>query len=81
MKIHKTKTEAIKAIKEFAKIMKQASDMTGADFVADASDDTGMAYYIEASYSGEPKKKIVLGKEKLLPTVEVVRIHLYDLGL
>ena len=81
MKIHETKTEAIKAIKEFAKIMKQASDMTGADFVADASDDTGMEYYVEASYRGEPKKKIVLGKEKLLPTVEVVRIHLYDLGL
>ena len=80
MKIHETKTEAIKAIKEFAKIMKQASDMTGADFVADASDDTGMEYYIEASYRGEPKKQIVAGIT-LTTTIEVVKIHFQELGL
>ena len=80
MKIHETKTEAIKAIKEFAKIMKQASDMTGADFVADASDDTGMEYYVEASYRGRAKKKIVAGI-KLTTTIEVVRIHIQELGL
>ena len=80
MKIHETKTEAIKAIKEFAKIMKQASDMTGADFAADASDDTGMEYYVEASYRGEPKKQIVAGIT-LTTTIEVVKIPFQELGL
>ena len=80
MKIHKTKTDAIKAIKEFAKIMKQARDIMGADFVADASDDTGMEYYVEASYRCEPKKKIVAGM-KITTTIEVVRIHIQELGL
>ena len=80
MKIHETKTDAIKAIKEFANIMKQASDMTGADFAADASDDTGMEYYVEASYRGEPKEKIVAGM-KITTTIKVVKIHIQELGL
>lgn len=80
MKIHKTKTDAIKAIKEFAKIMKQASNMTGAEFVANASDDTGMEYHIEASYRGEPKKHVVAGIT-LTTTVETVKIHIQELGL
>ena len=80
MKIHKTKTEAIKAIKEFAKTIKQGRDITGADFVADASDDTGMEYYIEASYRGKPKKQIVAGIT-LTTTIEVVKIPFQELGL
>ena len=81
MKIHNTKEEAIAAIKTYAAIMKKASEETGADFVAYASDDTGMEYYVDACYRGKPKTKIILGKEKTVETVEEVRIHLQDLGL
>ena len=81
MEIHRTKKDAILAIKEYAKIMKKASEETGADWAAYASDDTGMEYYIEACYQGKPKKKIILGKEKLVQTIEEVRIHIQELGL
>lgn len=81
MKIHNTKKDAIVAIKEYAKIMKKAYEETGADWVACASDETGMEYYIEACYRGKPKKKTALGKEKLVQTIEQVRIHTQELGL
>ena len=50
MKIHPNRAEAEKAIKQYAKLMKQAYEATGADFTAYASDDTGMEYYVEAVY-------------------------------
>ena len=61
--------------------MKKAAAETGADFVADAHDDTGMECYVEACYRGKPKTKIVLGKEKTVKTIEEVRVHLQELGL
>jgi|11BtaG_2_1085332.scaffolds.fasta_scaffold51696_2 L-lactate utilization protein LutB len=81
MKIHKTKKEAVVAIKKYAQTMKKACEETGAYWAAYASDDTGMEYYIEACYRGKPKKRIVLGKEKLVPTAEEIRIHVQELGL
>jgi len=50
MKIHPNRKEAEKAIKLYANLMKQAHEATGAEFDADASDDTGMQYYVTAVY-------------------------------
>lgn len=50
IQIHKTKEEAIEAIKKYAKVMREISAETGADFFADALDDTGIEYYIQAVY-------------------------------
>ena len=69
MKIYDTKKEAVAAIKKYAAIMKQASEETGASFEAYASDDTGLEYYIEASYRCRKNK------------IEWVRIHTQDLSL
>lgn len=56
MKIHNSKQEAKDAIYQYADIVRAATKATGAEFVADASDDTGLEYYIEAEYRGEDKK-------------------------
>jgi hypothetical protein len=50
MKIHPNRAEAEKAIKQYANLMKQAYEATGAEFTADASDDSGMEYYVTAAY-------------------------------
>ena len=50
MKIHPNRKEAEKAIEQYANLMKQAYEATGAEFTADASDDSGMEYYVEAAY-------------------------------
>ena len=50
MKIHPNREEAEKAIEQYANLIKQAHEATGAEFIADASDDTGMEYYVAAVY-------------------------------
>jgi hypothetical protein len=50
MKIHPNREEAEKAIEQYANLMKQAYEATGAEFTADASDDSGMEYYVTAAY-------------------------------
>jgi len=56
MKVHDTKQEAIAAIKQYASIMKEISEATGADFIAESLDDTGMEYYVEAVYRDTDNK-------------------------
>ena len=61
MKIHPNRKEAEKAIEQYAKLMKQAQEATGAYFEAYASDDTGMEYYVEAAYL-TPEDKFATAK-------------------
>lgn len=53
MKIHKNKTEAIKAIKKYASKMKQIEGETGAYFTSHASDEHRLENYVVAHYMGE----------------------------
>lgn len=69
MKIHDTQKDALAAIKRYADIMREASKETGADFVAESDDDSGMEYYVEAAYRGRDKK------------IHEVRIHFQTLNL
>ncbi len=69
MKIHDTKKDALSAIKRYAEIMREASKETGADFVADSDDDSGMEYYVDAAYRGRDKK------------IHEVRVHFQELNL
>ena len=68
-KIHNTKKEAVTAIKQYANIMKKASEDTGANFIALSYDDSGMDYYVEALYRGRDKK------------IYSVKIHFQELNL
>ena len=67
--IHRNEEEAINAINKFAEIIKQAEKETGASFFAEALDDYGMEYFIDASYLGSDKK------------IKSIKIHFQSLGL
>lgn len=69
MKIHNNKQEAEIAIRKFAHIVKEAHKETGADFLADADDDSGMEYYVEAAYRDAKNK------------IQYLKIHFQTLNL
>ena len=60
MKVHDTKEKAEQAIRQFASVAKTMFELTGADFVADADDDSGMRYAVEACYKDENGKRQLL---------------------
>jgi len=59
MRIHTNREEAEKAIEQYANLIKQAHEATGAEFLADASDDSGMEYYIAAVYLTPEGKRAI----------------------